>query len=140
METCKLKPPKKNFAHGSRKKRIGTRMQRLLHPDGTPATTDQEIADLLKQTFQSFCRTDKGPAPIFHPRTEICMANPHTTESEAQRALEALNPNKGAGPDGLFPKALRTLSHYIAPTLSRILTSPSKPPRSLMTSATPSLP
>ncbi len=55
-------------------------------------------------------------------------------------ALEALNPNKGAGPDGLFPKALKTLSPYIAPTLSRLLTSPSKPPRSLMTGATPLLP
>ncbi len=48
------------------------------------------------------------------------MATPHITESETQRALEALNPNKGAGPDGLFPKALKTLSPNIAPTLSRI--------------------
>ncbi len=48
------------------------------------------------------------------------MANPHITESEIQRALKALNPNKGAGPDGLFPKALKTLSPYIAPTHSRI--------------------
>ncbi len=48
------------------------------------------------------------------------MATPHITESETQRALEALNPNKGAGPDGLFPKSLKTLSPYIAPTLSRI--------------------
>ncbi len=37
---------------------MGTRIQRLLHPDGSPATTDQEMADLLKQTFQSFYRTD----------------------------------------------------------------------------------
>ncbi len=48
------------------------------------------------------------------------MATPHITESETQRALESLNPNKGAGPDGLFPKALKTLSPYIAPTLTRI--------------------
>ncbi len=48
------------------------------------------------------------------------MANPHITEPETQRALEALNPNKGAGPDGLFLKALKTLSPCIAPTLSRI--------------------
>ncbi len=48
------------------------------------------------------------------------MATPHITESETQRALEALNPNKGAGPDGLFPKALKTLSPYIASTLTRI--------------------
>ncbi len=48
------------------------------------------------------------------------MANPHITESETQRTLEALNPNKGAGPDGLFPKVLKTLSPYIAPTLTHI--------------------
>ncbi len=35
-------------------------------------------------------------------------------------ALEALNSNKGAGPDGLFPKALKSLSPYIAPSLSHI--------------------
>ncbi len=49
------------------------------------------------------------------------MVTPHITESETQRALESLNPNKGAGPDGLFPEALKTLSPYIAPTLSRIV-------------------
>ncbi len=48
------------------------------------------------------------------------MANPHITESETRRALEVLNPNKGASPDGLFPKALKTRSLYIAPTLPRI--------------------
>ncbi len=48
------------------------------------------------------------------------MANPRITESETQRALEAPNPNKGAGPDGLFPKTLKTLSPNIAPSLPRI--------------------
>ncbi len=103
-------PPPKNVVHVNRSKRMGTRMQRLLNPDGSPAITDQEMVDLLKQTFQSFYRADKGSTPTFHPRTEIRMANTHTTESETQRALEALNPNKGAGPDGFFPKALKTQS------------------------------
>ncbi len=85
---------------------MGTRIQRLLHPDGSPATTDQEMEDFLRQTFQGFYRTDKGSTPTFHPHTELRMANPRITESETQRALEAPNSNKGAGPDGLFPKAL----------------------------------
>ncbi len=119
---------------------MGTRIQRLLPPDGAPATTDQEMANLLKQTFQSFYRTDKGSTPTFHPRTEIRMAAPNITESETQTVLEALNSNKGAGPNGLFPKALKARSPFIAPALSRILTSPSKPPRSLMTGVTPLLP
>ncbi len=48
------------------------------------------------------------------------MTTPLFKESETQRAFETLNPNKGAGPDGLFLKALKTLSPYIAPTLSHI--------------------
>ncbi len=96
---------------------MGTRIQCLLHPDGSPATTDQEMAELLKQTFQGFYRKDERSAPNLHARTEIRMANPHITESETQRAIEALNPNKGAGPDGLFPKALKTLGPFVAPAL-----------------------
>ncbi len=78
------------------------------------------MTDLLKQTFRGPYRTDKGSTPTFHSRTEIRMANPHITEPETQRALEALNPNKGTGPYGLFPKALKTRSPYIAPILYRI--------------------
>ncbi len=66
------------------------------------------MADLLKQTFQGFYRTDKGPTSTFHPLAERNMVNPHIRESETQGALENLNPNKGAGPNGIFPKALKT--------------------------------
>ncbi len=114
---------------------MGTRIQRLLHPDGSPATTDHEMAGLLKQTFLGFYCKDKGSTPTSHPRTKIRTTNPHITELETQRALDALNPNKGTGPDELFPKALKTMSPYIASTLSSILASPSKPPRSLMSGA-----
>ncbi len=72
------------------------------------------MTDLLKQIFQGFDCTNKGSTPTFHPQTEIRMATPHITESETQRALEALNQNKEADPDGLFPKALKTLSPNIA--------------------------
>ncbi len=90
---------------------MGTRILLLL-PDGSPATIDQEMANHLKQTFQGFYRKDKGSMPTFQPRIDIRMANPHITESETQKAL---NPNEGAGPDGLFPKALKTLSPYTLP-------------------------
>ncbi len=87
------------------------------HVDGhqNPATTDQEIADHLKKTFQGFNRVDKEPTPIFHPH-----GNHLINESETQRAPVALIPSKGVQPDGLIPKALKTLSPYIAPTLSRL--------------------
>ncbi len=42
--------PKKIFAHVNRNKRMGTRIQRLLHPDGSPAATDQKMAALLVVT------------------------------------------------------------------------------------------
>ncbi len=50
---------------------------------------------------------------------------PPSQNQKTQLAREALNRTKGGGRDGLFPKALKTLSPYIAPTLSWILTSPS---------------
>ncbi len=40
------------------------------------------------------------------------IANPLITESETERAIEALNLTKGVGTDGLFPKALKTRSLY----------------------------
>ncbi len=49
--------PQKILAHVNRNKRMETRIQCLLHPDGSPATTDQEMADLLKQIFQCYYRT-----------------------------------------------------------------------------------
>ncbi len=82
--------PKKNLAHVNRNKRMGTRMQHLLNPDGCTAIIDQEMTDLLKQTFQGFYRTDKGSTPTFHLRTKIHMASTHFTESETQRALEVI--------------------------------------------------
>ncbi len=48
------------------------------------------------------------------------MTTPVITVSESQGDLEALTSNKGAGPGGLFPKALKTLASYVAPTLYRI--------------------
>ncbi len=43
------------------------------------------------------------------------------SEIEARRALDGLNPNTVAGPDGLFPKVLKTLNSPIAPVLARML-------------------
>ncbi len=123
--------PKKIFAHVNRNKRMGARIQRPLYLDGSLVTTDQEMADLLKQTFQSVYPTDKVSTAIFHARTEIRMATPHITESETHRALEALNPNKGCGPDVFFSKALKTLSPHKDTTISAFLSFHSKPPRSL---------
>ncbi len=48
------------------------------------------------------------------------MADPLITELEIRRALDGLNPDKGAGPDGLFPKVPKALNSHIAPILARM--------------------
>ncbi len=72
METGKLgqDDPQNIFIHLSRNEWMGTRIQRLLYPDGSPGTTDHEMADLLKKIFQGFYRADKWSNPSFrhlHP-------------------------------------------------------------------------
>ncbi len=48
------------------------------------------------------------------------MADPLIAELEVRRALDGLYPHTGAGPDGLFPKALKALNSHIAPVLARM--------------------
>ncbi len=76
---------------------------------------EQAIPSLMAVSDNAVGRSGSG-----YTDTEVHMAKPLITESVTQRTLEALNPNKGAGPSGLFPIVLKTLSPYIAPTLSRI--------------------
>ncbi len=78
------------------------------------------MAELLKTTFLGFFREDEGSNPVLQPRTQTNMADPLITELEIRRALDGLNPHKGAGPDGLFPKALKALNSQIAPVLARM--------------------
>ncbi len=87
---------------------MGTKIQLSLHPDGSPAITDQEMTDGLKKILQVFYRTEKGATPTSHPRPEKRISNPLITEPQTQQALEALYLNKSAGPRGFFLKALKT--------------------------------
>ncbi len=73
------------------------------------------MAELLKTTFLGFFREDEGSTPVLQPRTQTNMADPLITELEIRRALDDLNPHKGAGPDGLLPKVLKALNPHIAP-------------------------
>ncbi len=71
------------------------------------------------ETFQGLYHADNEFTSTFHTQPKVHNANPLITETE--RALEVLNPNKGAGTDGIFPKAVATLSPNIVPTLSSIV-------------------
>ncbi len=80
------------------------------------------LTSIVRKALQLLASLVRSPVtPTFHPRIEVRMATPHITESDTQRVLEALNPNKGASLDELFPKILNLLSPYIAPTLSDIV-------------------
>ncbi len=106
--------PKKFFAHVNRNKRLAARILQLRHP------SDQEMAELLKTTFLGFFREDEVSTPVLQPRTQTNMADPLITELEIRRALDGLNPHKGACPDWLFPKVLKALNSHIAPVLARM--------------------
>ncbi len=114
METGKLSKdcPQKFFAHVNRNKRLTARILQLRHPSGSLINSDQELAELLKTTFLGFFPGDEGSTPVLQPRTQ--------TKLEVRRALDGLNPHKGAGPDGLFPKVLKALHSHIAPVLARM--------------------
>ncbi len=62
----------------------------------------------------------EGSIPVFQQHTQTCMADALITELEVRRALDCLNPHKGAGPNGLFPNVLKALSSHIAPVLARM--------------------
>ncbi len=79
------------------------------------------MAELLKTTFLGFFREDEGSTSVLHPRTQTNMSDPLITELEIRRALDGLNPHKGAGPDGLFPKVHKALNSRIARVLTRML-------------------
>ncbi len=89
------------------------------------------MAELLKTTFLGFFREDEGSTPILQPRTQTDMADTLSAELEIRRALDVLNPHKGAGSDGLFPKVLKALSSHIASVLARMFN------RSLQTAQVP---
>ncbi len=121
--------PQKFFAHVNRNKRLTARILQLRHPSGSLINSDHEMAELLKTTFLGFFRENGGSTPVLQPRTQIFMADPLITELEVRRALGGLNPHKGAGPDGLFPKV--PLTPTLPLCFPECLTFPPKTPRSL---------
>ncbi len=78
------------------------------------------MVDLLKKTFLGFFREDEGSTPVLQPHTQACVTDPLITDLEVMRALGGLNPHKGAGRDGLFPKVLKAINYHISPVFARM--------------------
>ncbi len=85
------------------KKWLTARILQLRHSSGSLLNSDQEMAELLKTTILGFFCEDGGSTPVLQPRTQTYMSDTLITELEVQRALDGLNPHKGAGPHRLFP-------------------------------------
>ncbi len=107
--------------HVNRNKRLTARILQLRHTSGSLINSDQEMAELLEMTFLGFCREDERSTAVLHSRTQTHMTDPLITELEVRRALDGLNPHKGAGPDGLFPEVLKALNSHIVPVLALYL-------------------
>ncbi len=81
--------------------------------------------------FLGFFREDVGSNSVLQPRTQTYMADPLINYLDGRRAMDGINPHKGAGPVGLFPKVLNALTPTLPPYLHECLTFDSKLPRSL---------
>ncbi len=78
------------------------------------------MTGLLKTTFLGFFREDEGSTPVLQPRTQTCVADPLIIELEVRRALDGLNPHRGAGADGILPRVLKALNSHISPVLAQL--------------------
>ncbi len=74
------------------------------------------MIDLLKKTFQTFYRSDRGYTTNYHPGTEILMANPLT-----QWAIEVLN-SKRARPWWTHSQSCQNICPLITLAISPWLT------------------
>ncbi len=115
-----LRQPQIFFAHGNRNQLLTAHILQLRRPSGSIINSGQEMAELLKTTFLAFFCEDEELIPVFQQSTQTCMADALITELEVRRALDCLNPHRGAGPDGLFPNVLKALSSHIAAVLARM--------------------
>ena len=90
--------------------------------EGT-AVTDLEKLEALNDFFSSVFTIERdGPTPQLARRDiKVAMLHLEITEAMVKKKLDALNPNKSAGPDGLHPRVLSELSEVINKPLATIM-------------------
>ena len=112
--------PKILFAHVNRNRKLAHPPITLSRSDGSTTSNPPEVCEIFRSAFSSTYRVDSG-APIPPLRAPVAlMSDPIFTTAEVSRALQLLDCNKGAGPDGLYPRLLKELSSYIAAPLAAL--------------------
>ncbi|BES96254.1 WD repeat domain 59 [Nesidiocoris tenuis] len=84
------------------------------------ASSPPDIANLFAQHFASVF-SPPSPVPPSYPQLDFCCLGMITvSESDVERELLSLDPDKGAGPDGLPPVLLRSCADILVAPLSAL--------------------
>jgi hypothetical protein len=90
--------------------------------DGNAVTGDEEMADLLNQSFKTcFTREDTRSVPEpgnLNPRTILDRVD--FCERDVRKKIKDLRPESAAGPDGIGARVLLELADGLAPALTSI--------------------
>lgn len=87
--------------------------------NGETATTDKHRAELLNKQFVSaFTSESTGWIPKVTNRTADKVENVTILTEDITKRLQAQNPNKSQGPDGLHPRVLKELAVEIGPIVT----------------------
>ena len=80
--------------------------------------SDAAQAEVFMEFFKSVFRDDSGVTAPETVQLDTQMDPVHFTQEEVLRELLRLDVNKGYGADGIHPRILRAISHFVASPLS----------------------
>jgi len=113
--------PKALYGYMRDKSKSKQKISQLITPDGTPTTSDGEVAEVLNNFFQSafIIKSDtiqishssvNQQSEVFITESEVFITESEVfiTESEVYESLSSLKPNKAPRPDNLHPQVFFT--------------------------------
>ena len=111
--------PKAFFQYVSSKTTVREPIANLVDAEGNLTTSEQEKAEVLKDFFSSVFTREPGDfVPDFSTTSNAVINTVEITVTSMLKKLQALNPCKSPGPDGLHPKILKELAPTLAYPLS----------------------
>ena len=111
--------PKMIFKHIRQCRDLRSQISSIIREVGGSTDDSSEQSELFRQFFSSVFTRDNGYHPPFRlPQPERIMRPVLFTEDEVRMQLKRLDPNKGAGPDGIHPRVRRELADFITRPLT----------------------